>query len=36
MPRADEYKCAILYLCSDESSYAMGQSVIVDGSRTVL
>jgi NAD(P)-dependent dehydrogenase (short-subunit alcohol dehydrogenase family) len=35
MADADEYKCTILYLISDASSYMTGSTVIVDGGRTV-
>lgn len=36
MAKADEYRAAVQFLCSDASKYMTGQNIVIDGGRSVL
>lgn len=36
MANVDEYRAAVLFMCSDASSYMTGQNVILDGGRSIV
>ena len=36
MANKSEYREAVLFLCSDASSYMTGQNIIIDGGRSII
>ena len=36
MAEINEYQEAVLFLCSDASSYMTGQNIVIDGGRSVI